>query len=70
MLIDIHLLFFFWFELEGNLFIHEFYSYETILIIEIDMMKLIYVIIIYQLLVVFVKLFLNFYQKENLKSGE
>lgn len=33
MLIDIHLLFFFWFELEGNLFIHEFYSYETILII-------------------------------------
>lgn len=70
MLIDIHLLFFFWFELEGNLFIHEFYLYETILIIEIDMMKLIYVIIIYQLLVVFVKLFLNFYQKENLKSGE
>lgn len=33
-------------------------------------MKLIYVIIIYQLLVVFVKLFLNFYQKENLKNGE
>lgn len=33
-------------------------------------MKLIYVIIIYQLLIVFVKLFLNFYQKENLKSGE
>lgn len=70
MLIDSSSFFFFWFELEGNLFIREFYSYETILIIEIDMMKLIYVIIIYQLLVVFVKLFLNFYQKENLKSGE